>query len=140
LTVSRWEEFEKLQPRLGFGLDFAGIFSTLNLSIDLANKGKGVEAWNLIYNLKTSVGERLENRIDSAMSICCLFLNREDEDITSVDIELFKEKVSDWKQEGIAAVDFFVLASNLVRGFVEALQTDSPTFSQGKTIKKKSKL
>ena len=35
LTLARWQEFEKLQPRLGFGKDFETILKNINLSIDL---------------------------------------------------------------------------------------------------------
>lgn len=125
LSLARWQEFEKLQPRLGFGKDFETILKNLNTSIDLANKGKGIEAWNIIINIKSGISYKLENRLDTALHIAGLFINREDEDVTKVDEVLFKEKINDWTKEGFDAMDFFSLASNLVGGFVQALQETS---------------
>lgn len=125
LTLARWQEFEKLQPRLGFGKDFETILKNINLSIDLANKGKGIEAWNIIINIKEGISHKLENRLDTALHISALFINREDEDITKVDEALFNEKIKDWTKEGFDAMDFFSLASNLVGGFVDALHETS---------------
>ncbi len=125
LSLARWMEFEKLQPRLGFGKDFETILKNINLSIDMANKGKGIEAWNVIINIKNSISDKLENRLDTALHIAALFINRQDEDTTKVDAALFGEKIKDWTLEGFDAMDFFSLAANLVSGFVEALQATS---------------
>jgi hypothetical protein len=125
LSLERWQEFEKLQPRLGFGKDFESILKNINLSIDMANKGKGIEAWNIIINIKSGISDKLENRLDTALHIAALFINREDEDLTKVDSALFDLKIKDWTEEGFDAMDFFSLAANLVSGFVEALQQTS---------------
>lgn len=125
LSLDRWMEFEKLQPRLGFGKDFESILKNINTSIDLANKGKGIEAWNVIINLKLGISDKLENRLDTALHIAALFINREDEDTTKIDSALFDSKIKDWTEEGYDAMDFFHLAANLVTGFVEALQKTS---------------
>ena len=127
LSLERWQEFEKLQPRLGFGKDFEAILKNINLSIDMANKGKGIEAWNIIINIKKGISDKLENRLDTALHIAALFINREDEDTTKVDSALFTQKIKDWTEEGYDAMDFFSLAANLVTGFVEALQQTSLT-------------
>ena len=91
----------------------------------MANKGKGIEAWNIIINIKEGISHKLENRLDTALHISALFINREAEDITKVDEALFNEKIKDWTKEGFDAMDFFSLASNLVGGFVDALHETS---------------
>ena len=130
LSLARWMEFENLQPRLGFGKDFESIYKNLKLSVDMANKGKTIEAWNIILNITNTVGDKLENRLDTALHIAALFINREKEDKTVVDAALFQEKINDWKVEGFDAMDFFSLAANLVTGFVDALRQTSQNTSK----------
>lgn len=125
LTVDRWQAFEKLQPKMGFGMDFETLYSRLSQAVDYANKGKGVEAWNIVLNLKESVSNKLENRMDTAMDICALFINLDGEDLRSIDPDLMQAKKNDWQIEGYSALDFFHLAANVVTGFVEALQQTS---------------
>jgi hypothetical protein len=118
LTVSRFNEFEKLQNHYGFGLSFESVVGKLNQSIDMANKGKGVEAWNIIYNLKEGIASRLEDRSHPALLLCSLFIVTDDEDLTSWNEKEQRSKIEDWNREGYDVNDFFVLASNLVTNFL----------------------
>lgn len=139
LTVTRFNEFEKLQNHYGFGLTFDQIVAKLNQSIDFANKGKGVEAWNIIFNLKEGIASRLEERSHPALLLCSLFIVTEDEDLTTWNEKEQKVKIDDWSKEGYDVNDFFVLASNLVTNFLpiygeifrstskEAKEKSSPT-------------
>lgn len=138
LSLNRWVEFEKHQIKLGFGKDFESILKHLQNAVDMANKGKGIEAWNTIYNIITSVGDKLENRMDTALHIAALFINTKDEDDSKVDNALFNKKIEDWKKEGYDSLDFFQLAANLVTGFVESLQrTSLATLEAQPTSRKK---
>lgn len=130
LSLDRWTEFEKQQPKLGFGKDFQSIFNSLSTAIDYGNKGKGIEAWNIVLNLKQSVNDHLENRMDTALYICALFINRKDENQKTVDKNLFEEKINDWRVEGYDSLDFFSLAANLVSGFIQASQETSQNISK----------
>lgn len=130
LSVNRWNEFEKLQPRLGYGLDFESLHGKLKTWLKFTNEGKGVEAMNIIYNLLTSIDSKLENRQQTALEICALFINRDDEDPGKFDRETSEEKILDWKIEGYSMMSFFQLAANLVGGFVEALQEISQSTSE----------
>ena len=57
LSVERFRWFEKYQVNFGFAKDFKSIYAALKKSIELANKGKGVEAWNQVFNLYEQVGK-----------------------------------------------------------------------------------
>lgn len=118
LTVTRFVEFEKLQNHYGFGLSFDQIVEKLKTSIDYANKGKGIEAWNIILNLRDGIASRLEDRSHPALLLCSLFIVTEDEDLTTWNEKEQKAKIDDWNKEGYDVNDFFVLASNLVTGFL----------------------
>jgi len=118
LTVKRHSDFEKLQNHYGFGLSFEGIVDKLKQSIEFANKGKGVEAWNIILNLRDGIASRLDDRSHPALLLCSLFIVAEDEDLTEWNEKDQRQKIEDWNKEGYDVNDFFVLASNLVNNFL----------------------
>ena len=122
LSVERYRWFEKYQVHFGFARDFKGIYDMLVRSADLANKGKGLEAWNIIFNLKEEIGKNLDNRAHTAMYICALFIVTEDEDLTLWEERTAEIKIDNWNKEGIDVNSFFRLASNLVTGYIEVLE------------------
>lgn len=130
MTLTRFIEYEKIQNHYAFGLNFAGIVGRLNKSIDLANAGKGVDAWNVIYNLKEGIASRLEDRLHPAFLLCSLFIVTDDEDLTVWTEEGQKKKIEDWTRAGIDANDFFQLASNFVGDFVKSYSEISQSISE----------
>lgn len=123
LSVERFRAFEKLQVSFGFAREFKQIYDMLTKSVDLANKGKGLEAWNIIFNLREEVGKNnLDNKHQNGMYICALFIVSEGEDLTTWDQQLADKKISDWNKEGIDVNFFFRLAANLVSGYIDTLQ------------------
>jgi predicted nucleotidyltransferase len=138
LTVERFMHFEKLQVHVGFGKDFKAIFKDLDMAITLADKGKGVEAWSIILNMRNGVAQKLEDRMHPALLLCTLFVITKDEDITQWDEELGKRKIDDWRKEPFDMNDFFRLAANLVTGFIPILNELTQDIS--KKLKKASSL
>lgn len=135
LTVNRHTKFEMLQNHYGFGLTFEGIVERLQKSIDFANSSKGIEAWNIILNLKQGIAERLEERSHPALLLCSLFIVTEDEDLTEWNEEEQRLKIEDWNKEGYDVNDFFVLASNLVTGFLPAYEEIFQSILKGGNLK-----
>ena len=129
MTVERFSQFEKLQNHYAFGLSFSQIHDKLKDAVDFANKGKGVEAWNVIFNLKEGIVYRIEDRMHPALLLCSLFMVTENEDITKWDEQLAKHKIEDWKKEGIDINDFFQFASNFVSGFIKIYDEISQSIS-----------
>jgi len=124
LSVSRYRWFEKYQVTFGFAREFKQIYDTLARSVDLANKGKGLEAWNLVFNLKEEVGKNnLDNRHHNGMYICALFIVTENEDLTEWDEKIAEKKINDWNKEGYDVNSFFRLAANLVVGYIDILDS-----------------
>lgn len=121
LTVERFRIFEKLQVEFGFGRTFKEVYDMIDKSVGLANKGKGIEAWNILFNLREGVGKSLEKSAHPAMLICTLFLVTEDEDLTKWDEQIASKKVDNWNSEGYDVNSFFRLAANLVTGYIETL-------------------
>jgi hypothetical protein len=122
LSVERFRWFEKYQVNFGFARDFKGIYDMLSKSVNLADKGKGLEAWNIIFNLKEEVGKNLDNRSHTAMYICALFIVTADEDLTVWDESIAETKIANWNKEGYDVNNFFRLAANLVNGFIDILE------------------
>jgi hypothetical protein len=118
LTVERWKNFEKLQNHFGWGLSFADLAKKHREAMDFANQGKGIEAWNIIYNLWKGVTYRLEDREHPMLLLCTLFIVTETEDLTTWVEEEQVKKIKDWNDEGYDVNDFFQLASNCVKDFL----------------------
>jgi hypothetical protein len=122
LSVERYRQFEKYQVTFGFAREFKQIYDMLKKSVDLANKGKGLEAWNIIFNLMEEVGKNdMDNRHHNGMFICALFIVEEDEDLTVWDEQIANKKIANWNKEGYEAYSFFRVAANLVNGYIESL-------------------
>ena len=62
ITAERYRALQKYEIETSFGISFEDFYKKLETSIKLANDGKGVEAWNIIMNLKESIKDRLEDR------------------------------------------------------------------------------
>ena len=122
LSVERYRIFEKLQVEFGFGRTFEDMFRQLDNSVNLANKGKGLEAWNIVFNLKEGVGKELEKQAHPAMNICSLFIVEENEDLTTWDEQKAAMKIKNWNDEGYDVNSFFQLAANLVTGYIGILE------------------
>jgi len=98
------------------------MYDLLKKSVDLANKGKGLEAWNIIFNLMEEVGKNdLDNRMHNGMYICALFIVEENEDLTVWDEQLANKKIENWNKEGYDVNNFFRIAANLVNGYISTL-------------------
>jgi 5'-3' exonuclease len=121
LTVKRFIEYEKLQNHFAFGKTFEEIYKHLKTAIELGDKGKGIEAWSMIVNLRDGIVDKIEDRSHPALLLCSLFIVTKDEDLTKWDKQDAEEKIKDWETEGIAMMDFFRLAANLVTGFIPIL-------------------
>ena len=122
LSVERYRFFEKYQVTFGFAREFKQIYDLLVQSVDLANKGKGLEAWNIVFNLKEQIGKNnLDNRHHNGMYICALFIVTETEDLTTWDEHIADVKIANWNKEGYDVNSFFRLAANLVTGYIDCL-------------------
>jgi len=72
--------------------------------------------------------KRLED--PTALRLCCLFINREDEDRRYIDEDLITEKIEDWKKEGIDMASFFGFASATIPGLKNLYEESSRITSQ----------
>lgn len=117
LAIERFIEFEKLQIKVGYGVDFRHLFQQINTAFNYLNDSRQADAAVMLHNLMTGVATNLEDRENPVLDLCTLYICREGEDLTKYDPVLNEQKKEDWKAEGITVDSFFVLAFNLVNGF-----------------------
>lgn len=129
LAISRFERFEELQPRVGFGVSFEEIFGNQRRAFDMLNEGKAADAAVVLYNSMNGIKEHLEGRENAVLELCALFICREGENIATYDPVLTKAKIADWRAEGIAMNSFFDIAFDLVQGFTPAYSQVSQSIS-----------
>jgi len=129
LTLSRFEQFEKLQVRVGYGVDFRQMFTNMRKAFDHLNESQPATAAIILHNLMNGIKNNLDGRDNEVLDLCCLFICREGEDVAKYDPEVNKLKKADWAEEGIAMESFFTLAFNLVNGFIPVYNRVSQSIS-----------
>jgi len=118
LSIERFCEFQILEKEFAFSLDFKKLFSELLELRQLLNELKLVDGAVKLDNITRGL-VRLEKKEPTALKICALFINTEDEDRSTITPDLISEKIDDWKKEGYDAQSFFSLALNTVNGFID---------------------
>lgn len=131
LGLARFEVFDESHPEITFGLGFEQLYNNLNACFDLLNKAKPADAAVRIHNMMNGIATNLEKRENPVLKICTLFICREDEDLTTYDEALAKQKIEDWRIEGIDSEHFFSLAFNSVRNFMPIYRQVSQNISEG---------
>ena len=120
ISVERFKQYEKLEPKLTFGLSFEEMFKNLRKAYDATNEQRFADASVIIHNMMSGIKD-LENdkRIHPALAMCALVINFEGEDTGVYDEAVTLQKIDDWTKEGLNMLDFFTLALNSIRGFRE---------------------
>lgn len=123
ISIRRYAEYQKLQPKLTYGLGFDEIFKALKSAYTALNtkEGKVADAAVILHNIMNGVSKVEESsRVHPALKMAALFINREGEDLKVYDEELMNKKIEDWTEEGFNISDFFTLSLNSISGFREA--------------------
>lgn len=122
LSMSRYAEYQVLEKQLPYGLDAKGMFGKLRELFDLLDQQKFAQCSVMVYDLMRGA-QQLMTRENTALRMCALFMNTDDEDRTIITEGMITSKINDWREEGIAASDFFKVAGGSVNGFSEIYQT-----------------
>src|SRR3989304_512402 len=144
IPVSRFKEYEKLVPRLTFGIGFDEIFSSLKKAYSSLNtpQPKPLDAGIIIHNLMNGIADvNNSKRVHPALMMAALVINREGEDATKYDEQTMLDKVNDWTVEGLDMMSFFDLSLTSIHGFRETLvkytQTQAEMLIKGEDKKAK---
>lgn len=130
LSIARFEQFELLQVRVGYGIDFNMMYENMGKAWAYLNDSKPANASVIVHNMMNGIANELNNRRSEVLLICALFICREDEDQTKYDEKLSLDKIKDWEEEGCEMKDFFSLAFSLVNNFIPVLNKVSESISQ----------
>lgn len=118
ISVERFKEYEKLEPKLTFGVGFEDIFRNVRKAYDLVNQQKFADSAVILHNIMSGIKD-IENpsRIHPALAMCALVINVEGEESARYTKEMVENKVADWIAEGYDMLDFFLLALRSIKGF-----------------------
>ena len=121
ISQRRWKEYEKLSPKLTYGIGFEEMFRTLGQAYEALNKMRFTDASVLIHNLMAGVKNvNEEKRIHPSLLMCALVINKEGEDTGIYDEQIQLDKTNDWQTEGYDVIPFFAFALKSINGFREA--------------------
>lgn len=120
ISLNRYREYEKLEPKLTFGLSFDDIYKSLNKLYDLLNKQKFADCAIIAHNLMSGIKDiESEKREHPALLMAALVINRDGEDAGIYDEKLQLEKINDWRKEGFDVLPFFTFALSSIQGFAQ---------------------
>jgi len=120
ISLSRYKEYEKLEPRLTYGVDFDSLFKQLRKAYDALNSNKEgrADAIVIIHNLMSGIKDiENEKREHPALLMAALVINRDGEDAGIYDEKKQLQKIEDWQKEGYDALPFFTFALISIQGF-----------------------
>ena len=123
IPISRWREYEKLEPQLTYGLSFKEMQQQLTKAYNSLNskEGRWADAAVIIHNILSGLKAiESETRNHPALMLAALVINREGEDAGVYNEALQIEKISDWEKEGYDVTPFFTFALISIQGFRES--------------------
>ena len=121
LSIARHSKFNNIVPKMVFGTDFNGMFAFMSDIYKLSTSGESpIKQLHQIslkaINMMDSVKNIKENDHEPFMEMAALFINRVDEDHSTITDQMIQDKINDWKIAGFDPYDFFLLAINSVSG------------------------
>lgn len=122
ISIERFTQYEKLVPRLTYGLEFSQIFANLKLAYENINKSNFANSAVIIHNIMNGITNIEDsNRVHPALLMASLVINREGEDTRFYDETIALDKIKDWQTEGLDMLGFFNLSLSSIQGFSETL-------------------
>lgn len=122
ISIDRWKQYEKLQPRLTYGVTFKQMQANLTRAFSLLNKpnpeplNAGIILHNILKGIENADDEK---NVPAGLLMCTLVMNRDGEDVGVYDEAIAYDKIDDWKKEGLDILSFFAWAMNSIEGFRE---------------------
>lgn len=126
-SVGRFQQYEEKAVSLGFGTSFKGIFETIAEIYKVATNGapgngdSNIAALHkiaeLAYGQMTGIKDRTSTKDE--FLFCTLFINADDEDRSTWNLDLAEKKVEDWVEYD--SRDFFLCSLSGIEGYSAAL-------------------
>lgn len=136
MCQKRYCEYQILEKEATFGLDFMKMFTQLGEIREAYNECRFVDGSVKLDNLQRGVAQ-IHTRAPAVLKMCALFINATDEDRRVLSDEMTAKKMEDWNEYDVR--DFFTLALNGVKGFIEVYTSFSHIISaQDQALKSKA--
>lgn len=140
LAVCRFEQFETLQAKVGYGVSFKELFQNISKAYGLLNEMKPMDAGITLFNILDGIRDKATGEENPILQLCALFIYEKGEDLTTYSETVTNQKIDHWKREGIDMESFFGFAFALVRGLTPSYQKASAgTFKHLKTVRAEAK-
>ena len=117
-TPQRWAMYQKIQIEAAYGVTFKVLYENINFAFRALNAGQVADVAVTLHNIMNGI-TKIEQREPDMLRMCALFINTPDEDRGVITDDQITEKIRDWEVSGYAIQDFFTLALNTIRGFVD---------------------
>lgn len=120
ISIARWAEYEKLMPRLTYGIDFEAMNKAHAKAYQAVNDKRFADAAVILHNLMNGIKDANdESRVHPGLLMAALLINGEGEDVGVYDLQTQLNKIEDWKAEGLDVLSFFAFALKSISGFRE---------------------
>lgn len=120
ISINRWKEYEKLMPRLTYGLDFDTMNKQHTKAYAALNDKKFADAAVILHNLMSGIKDANDDsRVHPGLLMAALLINYEGEDAGIYDLQIQLKKIKDWEAEGLDILGFFAFALASINGFRE---------------------
>lgn len=118
ISIDRWKQYEKLVPRLTYGVGFNEMQAALTKAFAALNKQQFANAAIILHNVMSGIVDaENENRVTPGLMMCALVMNKEGENTAIYDEQVMNDKIQDWRTEGLDILSFFKWALNSINGF-----------------------
>lgn len=126
LSVKRYEVYQVLSPKLGFGVSIGDHFNrykNIHKALSTGNDVMGAitKSYKLAYEGMQAVKDFNERKYLDVLMLCALFCNTADEDISDFNEAKMIKKCEDFENSNIHIESFFLLARLAMMEFNECL-------------------
>lgn len=116
LPIERYIMYLKMQTEIAFDVSFSGVYNAFSAIIGKLNESKPVEAGIIANNAQIGLSQ-LDTKRLPVLTMCSLFIIREDEDVREFSETVMDEKIDDWTKSGIEIGFFLNFAEKLIHGY-----------------------
>lgn len=119
LPIDRFMQFKKVSVALGFTNDFAGILAEVkgikdDVFADIKFPQARQQVLSRCAKIEDGIIELSKEKYDYSLMLATAVIVREGDDPKRFNLTVAEEMMEDWRSEGIAIQDFFLLAKQLM--------------------------
>ena len=129
LSFSRYKVLQELNLEFGYSANFHETFKQIRIAWDHLNNLRLGEAAVVLHNVMYGIVS-LDEKDDSALRMCALFIDEEGEDPAVYDEGRMREKIACWSENSLDVSPFFQLAASLCPNWIPVYKLVSQSISE----------